>query len=392
MATIDSLPPDQRAVLQLVLQRGRSYDEIADMLSIDRAAVRQRALDALDALTPAGTGSAAAERSLITDYLLRQLPSGVAAQVHALLETSEPDNAWAHGVAAELSQFSGTLAEIPELRSAESGPPTPEVTAEAPAERAPLAEREPDAPKPNAVPIPHEHSEEPGPDARDDEGGELWLDDDEPTATVASSYERPARERPAGSRRAGAMLLGAVGTIAVIVIVLLVAGVFSGGSNPQPAASGHSPRTGSNASSQDSSSGNTAKYLSQINLSAPGGSKTPAGVVQVVEEHLAAYKSKGKLIPARTVKGIVVLATGMTPNTKHNAYAVWLSNPGGSSTFLGFDHNLVGQNGKLQTEGALPANATDYKQILITLETVPKPTKPGTVVLSGKFTETSAGQ
>ena len=57
MASLDSLPADQRAVLQLVLQRGRSYDDIAKLLSIDRAAVRQRALAALDALGP-GDGSA----------------------------------------------------------------------------------------------------------------------------------------------------------------------------------------------------------------------------------------------------------------------------------------------------------------------------------------------
>ena len=37
MSALDNLPPDQRAVLQMVLQRGRSYDEIAALLSIDRA-------------------------------------------------------------------------------------------------------------------------------------------------------------------------------------------------------------------------------------------------------------------------------------------------------------------------------------------------------------------
>src|SRR5437588_3063637 len=77
MATLDSLPPDQRAVLQLVLQRGRSYDDIAQLLSIDRAAVRQRALAAFDALGPQ-TRVDADRRALITDYLLGQLPGAVA--------------------------------------------------------------------------------------------------------------------------------------------------------------------------------------------------------------------------------------------------------------------------------------------------------------------------
>jgi hypothetical protein len=61
MASLDSLPADQRAVLQLVLQRGRTYDDIAKLLSIDRTAVRQRALAALDALGPGGRAGLGAE-------------------------------------------------------------------------------------------------------------------------------------------------------------------------------------------------------------------------------------------------------------------------------------------------------------------------------------------
>ena len=44
MGSLETLPPDQRAVLDLVLQRGRSYDDIARLLAIDRAAVRGRAM------------------------------------------------------------------------------------------------------------------------------------------------------------------------------------------------------------------------------------------------------------------------------------------------------------------------------------------------------------
>ena len=80
MASLDSLPPDQRAVLQLVLQRGRSYDDIAQLLSIDRAGVRQRALAAFDALGPQ-TRVDPARRALLTDYILGQLPPRVAEEV-----------------------------------------------------------------------------------------------------------------------------------------------------------------------------------------------------------------------------------------------------------------------------------------------------------------------
>ncbi len=50
MSQLDRLPPDQRAVLSLVLERGRSYAQVADMLAIPESAVRDRAHAALDAL------------------------------------------------------------------------------------------------------------------------------------------------------------------------------------------------------------------------------------------------------------------------------------------------------------------------------------------------------
>ncbi len=61
MTELDRLPPDQRAVLSLLLERGRSYSEVADMLAIPESAVRERAHAALDALAndPTGTGRSA---------------------------------------------------------------------------------------------------------------------------------------------------------------------------------------------------------------------------------------------------------------------------------------------------------------------------------------------
>ena len=74
MASLESLPPDQRAVLQLVLRRGRSYDDIAQLLAVDRAGVRRARAAALDAIGPR-TRVPAERRALITDYLLGALPS-----------------------------------------------------------------------------------------------------------------------------------------------------------------------------------------------------------------------------------------------------------------------------------------------------------------------------
>jgi hypothetical protein len=55
--TYDRLPPDQRAVLSLVLERGKSYAEVAGMLSIPETAVRERAHAALDALAVGGAAT-----------------------------------------------------------------------------------------------------------------------------------------------------------------------------------------------------------------------------------------------------------------------------------------------------------------------------------------------
>ena len=113
MASLETLPADQRAVLQLVLQRGRSYDDIARLLSIDRAAVRQRALTALDALGPQ-TGVPDQRRALITDYLLGQLPERVHGQTRARLAQSPSERAWARVLASELAPLAANpLPDIP---------------------------------------------------------------------------------------------------------------------------------------------------------------------------------------------------------------------------------------------------------------------------------------
>jgi DNA-directed RNA polymerase specialized sigma24 family protein len=52
MAPLKSLPDDQRLVLHLLLEDGRSYAEIAELLSIDRAVVRARTLAAFDTVGP----------------------------------------------------------------------------------------------------------------------------------------------------------------------------------------------------------------------------------------------------------------------------------------------------------------------------------------------------
>ncbi|HEY8303710.1 MAG TPA: sigma factor-like helix-turn-helix DNA-binding protein [Solirubrobacteraceae bacterium] len=74
MTDLDRLPPDQRAVLSLVLERGKSYTEVAEMLGIPRSAVRDRAHGALDALA----GETASTRPARPGPSARAVASGVA--------------------------------------------------------------------------------------------------------------------------------------------------------------------------------------------------------------------------------------------------------------------------------------------------------------------------
>jgi hypothetical protein len=340
MASIDNLPPDQRAVLQMVLGRGRGYDEIAKMLQIDRADVRHRALQALDELGP-GTRVPSERRALITDYLLGQLPAGARDETREQLARSPSERAWARVVASELQPLA--MEPLPEIPAA-------------------AVDGEPAAPTPQAV---------------EPEGAVA-------AATPAEAEPPKTRERgprsiyQPSSRRGGAILLGLVAAVVIGVVVFLIAD--SGGSNHKSNASSSGLTTASTTPAGTSTTGcnpataTTACPISQINLRSPTSSST-LGIAEVLK--------KGN------TTAIAIVAQGVPANTKHNAYAVWLANSPTDShaVRLGFVNPGVGSNGKLQTAGGLPANASNFKQLLVTLETKPNPPQPGTVVLQGQFSE-----
>jgi Sigma-70, region 4 len=353
MSALDNLAPDQRAVLQMVLQRGRSYDEIAGLLSIDPAAVRQRALDAFDALTPA-TVLPGPERALVTDYLLRQLPDRVAEQVYAFLQASDADRAWAEALAEVVGPLtSASLPEIPVgaplgaddwaggALEQDSDPPDP---GDAEPYYAPVADQ---------------------------------TVTDQPDVRTSTREPRPPGEPRPSSRRGGAILLGTIAVLIVAVIVVVLA--TSGGGKKSPASSGHTNTantttpTSSTATTGTTSTAATTQILTQLNLSSPTGAKGTLGIVQVIR--------------VDGVVGVALDAQGLPPNTAHNAYAVWLYNSASSFKFVGFVQTRVGKSGKVATEGTLPSGASSYHRLLITLETQQKPTRPGEVVLSGRFRE-----
>jgi Sigma-70, region 4 len=360
MASLDNLPPDQRAVLDLVLRRGRSYDDIARLLAIDRAAVRTRALAAFDGIGP-DTGLAPESRALITDYLLGQLPDKVAEQTRDRLAESPYERAWARVLASELSSVaSKPLPEIPEGTARARAGSTDAKTKATSAEPA----------------------TGPTADAKAAGGPER---DRAPGRRIPRPTDRPS------SRRGGVIFLLA-GTVVVIVVVVVLIVVLSGGKSNKPSSTGNAaanaPTSSISGSSTTTPAGTATTGTATTGTTTTGTTGTstvkPKVIAQVNMNPPSGGAAKGAalIVQEGTAIGVIIAASGLKPNS-NNAYAVWLSNTPTDSARVGFVKQKVGTNGKLETGGALPANASHYSKLLLTLETQNAPKTPGPVVLQG---------
>jgi hypothetical protein len=331
MGSLDTLSPDKRAVLDLVLQRGRSYDDIASLLGIDRAAVRARALAAFDELGP-DTGIAAESRALITDYLLGQLPERVAEQTRERLAQSPYERAWARVLASALSPMAAE--------------PLPEI---------------PDGPRPGTA-----AATQPQPKSSGDSA-----EPRKPRSRERGPRHAPRLSDRPSSRRGGAIMLG-VGAIVVVALVVFLTGITGGSSKTHSAtdtAASGTHSTGTSTTPATSTTSPQVQVVSQSNLNPPSGHGAAKGV--------------GVVVKAGAAYGIIIEAQNLPANNK-NAYAAWLSNSPADSLRLGFVGQPV-KNGKLEVASRLPTNAGHYGQLLLTLETQAQPKVPGTVVLHGPF-------
>ncbi|HUR85002.1 MAG TPA: hypothetical protein VMY78_06620 [Solirubrobacteraceae bacterium] len=118
MGSLEDLNDGQRAVLQLLLGKGKSYDEIAALLHSDASAVRRRAQGAVHALGPESPAVSEERRSEIADYLLGQQTASQRAATREVLEDSAESRSWARSTAMSLAPFAadGALPDIPAER------------------------------------------------------------------------------------------------------------------------------------------------------------------------------------------------------------------------------------------------------------------------------------
>jgi hypothetical protein len=138
MTPLDTLAPDQRAVLELVLRQGRSYGELSELLAIPDRDVRARADAGLRAL--AGDAGPGVDAGRIADWLLGQQPEAEAERTRAAVARNDGAREWAAAAAERLRELGG--ASVPDVPAAEEAPrarPRPLRSDPSPAAAAPPA-------------------------------------------------------------------------------------------------------------------------------------------------------------------------------------------------------------------------------------------------------------
>jgi hypothetical protein len=131
MATFDQLSDEQRAIVELVVQQGKSYDELSDMLGIPEARVRERAREALVQLAPVSVRGVEEDwRGQLADYVLGQQAGPEVTATRGHLRRSEAARSWTRSLLDSLEQLypNGDLPAIPEgergSRRAAATPPS----------------------------------------------------------------------------------------------------------------------------------------------------------------------------------------------------------------------------------------------------------------------------
>jgi hypothetical protein len=151
MTPLDTLAPDQRAVLELVLRQGRSYGELSELLGIPERDVRARADAGLRAL--AGEPAAGVDAGRIADWLLGQQRAADAERTRDAVARSPEARAWAAAAAVRLGELGGAMPAVPGADEAGHEPA-------APRQRPLRGDDEPPAPRPRPA---HDDAAAPAP-------------------------------------------------------------------------------------------------------------------------------------------------------------------------------------------------------------------------------------
>ncbi len=359
MSGLERLPPDQRAVLQLILAQGRGYADLAATLRLDPAAVRQRAHAGAAALAATAAGEIDADtRDRIVDYLLGQQDDGERIVTYAALGDSPTASRWAQALREQLVAVARE--QLPEVPATATVPATVNGSGTGvtvPEAAAPTAARPTVPPAPGAPIAP----DAPAPPA-------------DPPGDAATGGSEAASPRP--SRLGGAILIAGVLALAAVLAIVLIGGDGDDDGSPSTSTGGaqtQSART--NTSTQPSAGGTNARAQARtvggaVLRPADGGSALGAALVQ--------QSPNGRRL-------LAVEAARLPGNDAQEFYGIWLQGSAGNR-FLGFVPRQVRANGTFTVSSQLPRDLdlSAYTTVIVTAEgSSAVPTTPGTTVLSG---------
>lgn len=321
MATLDTLPPDRRAIIELVLRQGRSYEDIAGMLDMPALRVRSLAREALVSLAPASARRVDDQwRGQLADYVMGQQSGPESTATRGHLKKAEPARVWVASLLDSLDELYGER-ERPDLPSAGDGgrPSRGRKAAAAPADEPETVAEEPAREKPvDKKPAPKKR-------ASADGGRDL----------------SPGAKAAVRRRRILAALVGTIAVAgAVVVGVLLLTG------DDDDAQKAKAPAKANPANAQ-------ARVLGQVPLQAVGGGKGRG---------VAAIGERGGQ------RQLLVQATGLKPSNRRTAYEVWLYNSRDDAVSIGAQ--FTDEQGQLQGAGPLPADFAKYEFIDVSREPV----------------------
>jgi hypothetical protein len=366
--SLDALAPDQRAVVQLVLQQERSYEDLAGLLGITAAAVRERAHKGLDRLGPT-EGVSDDERAAVADYLLGQQSVSRREATRALLATSGTARAWAQAVSAELADVARSpLPEVPETETARAAAESTDVGG-------PFVPDDKDAEQSDWPVIADPVVEEPAEDVAPTRARPRPRR--EPAPVPDYGFDEPAERtaEPLGadgartSRLGGALLIAGLGIFVAALIVWLV----TRGDDTEKSSSGST--TATETSTPTPAATPDFQPIGALALkSATGGSGRGQMILFAAQTGQVAFNIK---------------ATHVPQSQQGQAYGVWLTG-GDKDHFLGFAPP-VGKNGRLAVSGPRDRDQSHFarwftsaKELVVSTETQEGATSPGPLVLSGQ--------
>jgi hypothetical protein len=316
---LDALAPDQRAVVQLILQRDRSYAQIAELLKISEDAVRARAHAGLGALAPE-VELPADKIAQIADFLLGQQNGKPRQATRKLLREDDGARTWAETVHASLAD----VGEVPDLPAGEATP----------------VEEEPAKPAPRPRPL---------------REGRRPVAATEPEGTAAAS----------SSRLGGALLIG--GAVLAIVVVVLALFVFKGDDKDK------SPKSAASASATATPTA-TPQQVGQIALKGTNGSKAAGVMTLYTAQNQLAFTLQGANVPKnKSNEAYAVWFTTPGGGSQRLGFA----QPVTANGQLGTTGPRTADLDKF------PRWLAKYKQVVVSRERNGSAKQPGPVVLRG---------